>query len=82
MKITIDQDFLKNFGDNTLVGYIATNAGEDKEIELVFPQTTRQWKIENGGPDLWLIYEHVMSCWTSDIIWLVKNGFNVRVSRL
>jgi len=79
MKIIVDEKFLEKFGTGTLIGMCIDNKGEfPKEITLAFPYTSSHWKSYNGGPDMLLMYEHVLLCWTECIVVLVGRGVVVK----
>lgn len=86
ISILIDEKFLETCGDNSLLGNIAmiTNPNgpmlDPKEkLQLVFPQTTYQFKEKNKGPKEFIIYEHTIPCLIQDILTLQKLGFNIEI---
>lgn len=50
-----------------------------KEVKLVFPQTTIEWKNLHGGPDSLVIYEHNIPLLLESILRLIDKGIKVIV---
>lgn len=50
----------------------------DKLI-LTFPQSTRQWREQNGGPAHLIIPEFLIPCLLEDVLKLCANGVQVEI---
>lgn len=86
IQLTIDEKFIQNAGGNSLLGALAEKnmmlMAEEKKctIELIFPQTTMNYKRKNKGPKDFIIYEYNIPCLIMDIIYLQNLGHEIKIS--
>lgn len=69
---------IHTFATRSLIG-MANLSDEDKELELVFPQTSLDWRAKNGGPRDLIILEYNVPCIIDDILRLIERGVKVTV---
>jgi len=82
MKVSVDEHMLQKIGDNSLIGKLMAENGHELpgEVELVFPQTSTEWRREHDGPAAHLVYEYNVPCFLRDVLFLIQNGVNVTLS--
>lgn len=75
--ITIDEDKLQRLGSASLIGMVAEDGL--KELEIIFPQTSIDWRARNGGPEEWIVNEYNVPCLIEDVVWFMENGVKVKI---
>ena len=79
-EVVLTPEDLETFATRSLTGLLVTRFNEiPKELNLVFTQTTMNWKRENGGPDHWVLPEHTLPCLMEDIVSLIQQGVKIQV---
>lgn len=88
-KVTVimDEHQLSRLGSASLTGIVTSELIErhgvvcpkEVEIELVFPQSSYEYRKKNGGPRDMIIWEHNVLCLTEDILSLQRDGFKITV---
>jgi len=82
MKVRIPFKESVIFATGSLLHYVEKEARKhpnDKNVDLVFPQTTLRWRDVHKGPREDIISEYVIPCILNDILQLQENGFTVSV---
>ncbi|MCI0564032.1 MAG: hypothetical protein MN733_36615 [Nitrososphaera sp.] len=75
----VSQKFLETVGTATLFGSLLDDGKLPDEVVLVFQQTTLGWKQAHGGPDNYIVCEHVIPCLLDDVVKLIERDVKVRV---
>lgn len=75
--IILDQELLNKLGTASLEGI----CWEPQITELVLrvPQTSTQWRIQNGGPDAWICWEYNILCLLESIQHITEAGVKITV---
>ena len=76
--VDISEESLSHFGSFTLLG-VTADPTPPKEINLIFPETSMRWKEQHGGPNQWIVNEHVIKCLVEDILYFVQQGKTVHL---
>ena len=79
MQIRILKEKFETWGSRTLVATVYDVAPKPCPIELLFEQTTTEWKRKNGGPEEIIVTEHLLMCFIDDILILQKMGYEISV---
>lgn len=79
--IDIDGENVSSFGADSIEGkaFELNNWSMPQEITLRFSQTSQKWKNENGGPDTWLVPEHVIPVLIASVNQLTRRGCQVHI---
>ncbi len=67
---------IDTFGTASLIG-MANLSDADTELELVFPQTSLQWREKHQGPRACVVLEYNLPCIIEDILLLIERGIKV-----
>lgn len=80
--IEIDNEFFETTGEASLVGHIVDKVGNilPSTVNLVFKQSSFNFKKKNNGPNTWIIPEHAPMCLLLDILWLQSQGVSIVVN--
>lgn len=76
----------EQYGTGTLIGALmaddgSTTLADVTEVELVFHETTLNFKRYNNGPHLSLMPEHFPICFAEDLLGLVNRGVTIHISK-
>ena len=75
--IVLDEQTHFNMGSRSLVGKV----GLAKEVLLVFPQTSMEYRKKHG-PNQWFIPEYVMMCILEDVLFLTSQGVSISIKEV
>ena len=80
--VVLPLGFAEMFGDQSLIGAVSHALGGEPlesldELEIVFCQTSEQWKMRNKSPHLSLMPEHFPLCFARDIMHLASRGIRI-----
>lgn len=85
IEIEIDEKFLELCGTGTLMGNLLSRypeaIPEGVEIHLVFLQTSLGYRRVHGGPQVYLIPEYTVWCFTDDLVRLQEMGYKVVIKK-
>ena len=85
--VHISGEFFETCGTGTLAGKVADGIRRSEqafgpmpiEVELVFQQTSTDWRRRHGGPSAWVAPEYAPMCFAQDLMWLRDEGYRVTV---
>ncbi len=80
-QVKIYKSELETFGGSSLIGKIAVeeNIYPPCEVEILFEQTSMDWKRKNGGPEEIIVTEHLLWCFVDDVLRLQEMGYKITV---
>jgi hypothetical protein len=78
--LKISKQQLSALGANSLLGLVTKNGFfQPTDLEILFEETTEEWRREHKGADEIIVPEYVPACLCQDILTLIQMGFNLRV---
>jgi hypothetical protein len=77
-EFVLNEGQLERMGANSLIGLVYQQGCD--QLEIIFEETSPQWRAEHGGPAHWVVPEYVISCLMADVLWLISQGVSVIVS--
>lgn len=85
-RLYITQETMETLGAGSLTGMLVhklKDLGLDisilSELELVFKQTSVEWRKKNNGPNYWIMPEFSIMCLMESVLWLNKQNIRVTV---
>lgn len=78
-KLMISKKQLEICGSHSLLAWVTQVANKPQEVEILFQQTTPQWRQKHNGADSIIIPEFTTMCLCEDILILTALGYVIRI---
>lgn len=79
VRVCISKKQLEIIGSHSLLALVTQMANKPQEVEILFQQTTLQWRREHNGADAIILPEFTPMCLCEDIIRLTELGYVINV---
>ena len=80
-KLELNKSFFETCGTHSLEGLMAEHAiFSPCKLSLHFKQTSRAWRMDNKGPEIWLMPEFAPVEFLMSILGLVNSGYEIEVT--